>query len=62
MGRKGRSRDFPESKRFRSVQGDTFSAAHQPDTQLCERVGEDCVRSFADVVSCAFVRHNTSYN
>jgi hypothetical protein len=35
---------FPEGKRLCTLQGNTFSAAHQPDTQLRKRVGADCVK------------------
>lgn len=43
MGDKEWFRLSPEGKRIYTMQGNTFSAIDQPDTQLCERVGADCV-------------------
>jgi len=35
---------IPEGKRLCTLQGNTFSATDQPDTQLRKRVGADCVK------------------
>ena len=43
MGSKERECVFPEGQRFCTLQGDTISATHQPDSQLCQRVGADRV-------------------
>lgn len=43
MGDKGWICIFPEGERICTMQGDTIFAAHQPDTQLCKRVGANCV-------------------
>lgn len=61
VGRKGWFGGIPEGKRIFTLQGDSFPAAHQPDTQLCKRVGEDRVEPAAYVVSRAF-RRNTPSN
>ncbi|KAL7189131.1 hypothetical protein ACSBR1_038907 [Camellia fascicularis] len=36
--------DFPKGKRIFTLQGDTISATHQSDTQLCKGVGADSVK------------------
>ncbi|CAL5442760.1 unnamed protein product [Camellia sinensis] len=52
MGDKERVCDFPEGKRICTLQGDTISATHQSDTQLCKGVGADSVKyMLLDVVN-----------
>lgn len=43
VGGKERICFLPESKRNRTLQGNTIPATYQPDTKLCERVGANCV-------------------
>lgn len=43
VGDKEWSSNFPEGKRMCPLQGNTIPTTYQPDSELCKRVGANCV-------------------
>lgn len=52
VGSEGRTCCVPKSKRNCTVQRDSVSATHQPDSKLCQRAGAYRVRSNVSHCSC----------
>ena len=60
MGSEGRVCCVSESQRNRTLQRDSVSSAHQPDSKLCQRAGAYRVRSPSLASSILFLERQSS--